>query len=54
MKDLAKKAVEDQEEEFSKSEEDGQPQKEIKKKGCQDQGEQEGLLQVCWLCTFSG
>ncbi|XP_070358276.1 MAP7 domain-containing protein 3 isoform X9 [Equus asinus] len=45
MKDLAKKAVEDQEEEFSKSEEDGQPQKEIKKKGCQDQGDQEGLLQ---------
>ncbi|XP_014651687.1 PREDICTED: MAP7 domain-containing protein 3 [Ceratotherium simum simum] len=44
VKDVAKTAVEGQEEEFSKSK-DGQPQKEIKKKkGCQDQ-DQEVLLQ---------
>ena len=51
MKDIAKKAAEGQQEEFSKFG-DGQPPKEIKKKkGSQEQEDQKVELQVCRLPT---
>lgn len=53
VKDVAEKAVEGQQEEFSKVE-DEQQQKEIKKKDCPDPEDQKVLLQVCWLSTSSG
>lgn len=53
VKDVAEKAVEGQQEEFLKVE-DEQQQKEIKKKDCPDPEDQKVLLQVCWLSTLSG
>lgn len=50
MKDIAKKADEGQQEEFSKFG-DGQPPKEIKKEGSQEQQDQRVELQVCRLPT---
>lgn len=51
-KNVAKEAFGGQEE-FSEFD-SGQQQKEMKKKGCQDQENQKVLLQVCWVCTLSG
>ena len=48
LKDMAEKAIEGQQEEFLKLE-DGQQQKEIKKKEYPDPEDRKVLLQVCWL-----